>query len=249
MKLIVVSDPHLVAPGARLFGRDPLANLEACIESINRDHADADLVVFAGDLTDDGLSEAYRALADRVRALIPPWRLMMGNHDDRPAFLAAFPGTPVAGGFIQSSADLGTSRVILLDTLWPGHVAGRLCDARLGWLDRELAGAGDVLVVMHHPPLAIGLPALDETRLSDPDALLAVLRRHGNVRHIFAGHVHRLSHGSWHGIPVTTLRGTNHQSALTFTGPHAVSFETPAYAIVVDAGDGFTVHFQEFPAR
>lgn len=249
MKLILVSDTHLVAPGERLFGLDPLANVEACIESINRDHADADLVVFAGDLTDAGAAAAYEALAVRIGALVPPWRMTMGNHDDRSAFLAAFPDAPAENGFVQSSADFGATRVILLDTLWPGQVAGRLCEARLAWLDRELAGARDALVVVHHPPLAIGIPSLDETRLSDADALLAILRRHGNVRHLFAGHVHRLSHGHWHGIPCTTLRGTNHQSALKFSGPHEVSFESPAYAIVVAAPDGFAVHFQEFPAR
>src|SRR5690606_30621991 len=98
------------------------------------------------------------------------------------------------------------------------------CANRLAWLDRQLTGAEDAMVVMHHPPFEIGIPSLDETRLANAQDLLDILRRHGNVRHLFAGHVHRFIHGSWHGVPFTTLRSTNHQSALKFTGPHEVSF-------------------------
>lgn len=246
MKLILVSDPHLVVPGVTLFGRDPLANLAACIASINREHADADLVVFAGDITNDGEAEAYAAFAGLAGRLLPPFRIVPGNHDARAALLAACPDTPQADGFIQSSQDVGTTRLILLDTLWPGHVAGLLCDRRLAWLDRELASAGEALLVMHHPPCAIGIPSLDDSHLANPESLLRILRGHGNVRHIFAGHVHRLSHGSWHGIPFTTMRGTSHQSALKFSGPHEVSFEAPTYSVVLSGPDGIVVHSCEF---
>ena len=80
IKLIHVTDLHLVEPGERLFGLDPLAQLESCIDHINRNHPDTDLVVFSGDLTDDGAPSAYAALADRLTTLKPPFRLMLGNH-------------------------------------------------------------------------------------------------------------------------------------------------------------------------
>lgn len=246
MKLIVASDFHLVVPGVELFGSDPLKQVEALIAEINDKHADADLVIFCGDLTNDCEPPAYAGLAARIGDLAPPFRMMMGNHDDRDAFLHAFPDAYQEGGFIQSSLDIEGTRLILLDTLWPGNVPGVLCDKRLAWLDAQLASASDALIFMHHPPFAIGIPSLDDCRLTQPDQLLAVLKRHGNVRHIFAGHVHLLSHGSWHGIPFTTLRSTNHQSALQFTGPHAVSFEAPAYSIVLVDEQSVVVHTQEF---
>lgn len=248
-KIIQVSDLHLVRPGGMLHGSDPLARLEDCIADLNRHHGDADLVVFSGDLTDNGAPSAYAALAERLVMLKPPYRLMMGNHDDRTAFAGAFPNGLGDGGFVQSAADLGGWRVLLLDTHEPGHVEGRLCDARLGWLDAALAGARNALIFLHHPPLEIGIPSLDSSRLADAGRLLAVLRRHGNVRHLFAGHVHRLASGQCDGIPFATVRSTNHQSALAFTGPHRVSFEPPAYAVILAGEGGVTVHAQEFPCR
>lgn len=248
MKIILVSDPHLVAPGKTLFGMDPLRQLQGCIADINARHADADFVVFAGDLTNDGDGDAYAALVASLGALVPPHRLMAGNHDDRARLLAAFPDAEGDGGFIHCALDIGGKRVILLDTLWPGHVEGQLCEARLEWLDRQLDGVPDALVFLHHPPFPIGIASLDDCRLAAPERLLALLQRHGNVRHIFAGHVHRLSSGSWHGIPFSTVRGTSHQSALKFDGPHAVSFETPAYTVILDPEGALVVHTAEFAA-
>lgn len=249
MKIIQVSDLHLVEPGQFLFGSDPLRRVEECIEDLNRNHRDADLVIFSGDLTNDSEASAYAALADRLSALAAPYRLMMGNHDDRAAFAAAFPHVRLNDGFAQDAVDLSAWRVVLLDTLEPGHVEGRLCERRLAWLDGALQGARDALLFLHHPPFRIGIPSLDESRLADADRLRAVLRRHGNVRHIFAGHVHRVASGSWSGIPFSTVRGTNHQSALNFTGPHTVSFENPTYSIILVNDEGVVVHTHEWAVR
>lgn len=249
MKIIQVSDLHLVAPGDKLFGLDPLRRLEDCIADLNRNHADAELVVFSGDLTENGHAAAYTALAERLTALAAPFRFMVGNHDDRAAFRAAFPDAPMEGGFVQTYLDLPDGRIVLTDTLEPGRVEGRLCPARLEWLDTRLHGARDVLLFLHHPPFPIGIPSLDDSRLADAVALRTILARHGNVRHIFAGHVHRLAGGAWAGIPFSTARGTNHQSALRLSGPHEVSFEPPTYTVVLADEDGVVVHPHEFPCR
>lgn len=249
MKIIHVSDLHLAVPGVLLFGSDPLERLEDCIADLNRHHADADLVVFSGDLANDGEMAAYAALADRLKALIAPYRLILGNHDDRAAFRSFFPAGLDADGFAQSALDIDGWRLVLADTLEPGHVEGRLCEERLAWLDGALRDAANVLLFLHHPPVALGLEASDRSRLADAEALLAMLRRHGNVRHIFAGHVHRLAYGTWHGIPFATLRGTNQQSALAFTGPHRVSFEAPTYAVILIRDGVLAIHPHEFPIR
>ncbi|YBV94961.1 phosphodiesterase (plasmid) [Phyllobacteriaceae bacterium JZ32] len=249
MKIIQVSDLHLRIPGEKLLGIDPLARLEDCIADLNRNHADADLVVFSGDLANDGEPPAYAALAQRLAGLTAPFRLMLGNHDDRIAFRAAFPDAPVEEGFVQSAIDLPDGRIVLLDTLEPGHVEGRLCEARLAWLDAALADAQGALLFLHHPPFPIGVPSLDKWRLSDAERLRDILIRHNNVRHVFAGHVHRFAAGSWSGIPFVTVRATSLQSALRFSGPHEVSFEAPAYAVILADSENIIVHMHEFPCR
>ncbi|PIP00441.1 phosphodiesterase [Pleomorphomonas carboxyditropha] len=247
MKLIQVTDPHLRRRGELVCGLDPAANLEAAIADINRYHADADLVAITGDLSDDGSAASYRLLAETIGPLVPPSRLLLGNHDGRAAFSAVFPDAPAEDGFVQSATDVGNHRLLFLDTLDEGAVAGRLCEHRLAWLDNRLAEApASALVFMHHPPFDIGMPPLDGVKLADPRAFADVLRRHGNVRHIFAGHVHRLCSGTWNGIAFSTGRGTNHQTAPLFGAKDfAVGFDTPAYNVILVDGPDIVVHAQE----
>lgn len=252
MKLIQLSDLHLCEPGHSLHGRYPQRQLQAAIADINAHHLDASLVVISGDLSDDGSAASYDVLASALSELRVPWRVTLGNHDNRATFLARFPSLANTQGFVQSATDIGNHRILLLDSLHSGDVAGHLCDKRLAWLETQLREAQDkaVFLFLHHPPMPIGLPSLDAVRLSPEaaQALSQLCQRYGNVRHIAAGHVHRPASGCWQGIPFSTLRGTNHQSALRFAPGFEVSVEAPQYAIFWMATEGYTVHFHDFPS-
>lgn len=247
MKLIQITDLHLRGGGGLICGLDPAANLEKAVADINRNHPDADLVVVSGDLSDDGSPASYRLLSTILETLIPPVRLMLGNHDERAAFSAVFPNAPAEDGFVQSVHDIDGVRLVFLDTLDEGAVAGKLCERRLAWLDRRLGEApADAFIFMHHPPFDIAFPPLDAVKLADSQALADVLRRHGNVRNIFAGHVHRLCSGTWNGIAFNTGRGTNHQTAPLFGAKDfAPGFDTPAYNVILTNGANTIVHAQE----
>ncbi|MEO8683463.1 MAG: phosphodiesterase [Devosia sp.] len=249
MKLIQISDLHLVQQGDLLAGLDPLARLHACIADINAHHADADYVVITGDLSQTGEKGTYELLRQELDALVPHYVLTLGNHDRREVFLDLFPEQTDANGFAQRAVDLADGCVILLDTLNEGQDGGWLGDVRLAWLDQALASATDrpVYIFMHHPPMDIGMPVLDRIRLADADAFYAVLARHGNVRHVFAGHVHRLITGTHRGIGFSVLRSTNHQADLDFSPDRvANTHEAPLYAVILAGADGVVVHTRDF---
>eukprot|EP01035_Chromulina_nebulosa_P010326 gene10326-13881_t len=52
-KILQVTDCHLALPGEMVFDSDPHRKLQAAIGDINRNHADAALRVFTGDLGDN----------------------------------------------------------------------------------------------------------------------------------------------------------------------------------------------------
>ena len=142
MKLIQVTDLHFVPPGTRLLGLDPRARLEACIDDIHSRNGDAALCLFTGDLADRGDPAAYQALKETLARLRLPWRLLIGNHDDRTAFKAAFPDAPLdEQGFVQSVVSTETGDLILLDTHEPETGEGRYCEARQAWLRQQIVAA------------------------------------------------------------------------------------------------------------
>jgi 3',5'-cyclic AMP phosphodiesterase CpdA len=259
MKLIQISDLHFVPPGVRLFGIDPRARLEAAIADINAHHGDAELCLFTGDLADHGAPEAYDALRETLAALQTPYRLTIGNHDDRDNFLRAFPEAPCdAHGFVQSVVSNGAGDIVVLDTHEPGQVSGSFCAKRQAWLRARLAEAADrpVYIFMHHPPLDIGIPSMDRIGLVDKqgfaEAVSGAVAGSGagaaHIRHIFFGHVHRSMSGSWRGIPYASLRSLVHQVPLDFVAESPVphDYAPPAYNVILLDEEDMVVHHHEF---
>ncbi len=252
LEFIHLTDTHLVDPGHALYGTDPSWRLARAIEAIEAHHADASFVVVTGDLAHWGQPAAYGALADALGRLGMPVHLAIGNHDDRVAFRRAFPGTPVtAEGFVQYAFDAGGLRHIVLDTHEPGVSWGGFCEARAVWLADELARSAPrpVHLYIHHPPCAVGIPAMDRIALRDPRHLrAAVLAHRSRIRHLFFGHLHRPIAGSWMGIPLSSVRGTNHQVVLCLEDtPQARGCHEPPQFAVVRADDESTiVHLHDF---
>lgn len=256
-KFIIFTDLHMVPEGAAIIGLDPYRRLANGIAHVNRYHADADRVIFAGDLAHGADRPSYERLKTLLGELVPPAALMIGNHDRREVFLDVFAEAATdENGFVQQAIDFADCRAILLDTLfappydYPMSHAGRLCERRLAWLGRQLDEAGDrpALIFMHHPPHASGFAGIDMIRLINEDDFYALVKRHGNVRHIFAGHVHRTISGSSHGIPFSIFKSPVHQQPMPFDIPDAsLSVDEPAaYGIALVTEDGVLVHTEDY---
>lgn len=200
MHVILVSDLHLRDPELSTDAAAHAAQVGELLERAVARFPDPVYCVIAGDLADAGEPEAYAWLKRKLELLRCPTVPMLGNHDDRGAFRQVFGGEGTYEGFLQSTGTLGGLRLVFLDTLSPGSDAGELCQVRLDWLDRILADGGDACLFMHHPPCDIGDPVLDPIKLSNADDLAALLRRYGNVRQIFFGHIHRTIFLTWNGI-------------------------------------------------
>lgn len=252
MKIIQITDMHLVPEEREMHGVNPYGRLSACIDDIIENHADAELCIFTGDLAHKGEIGAYESLAKILKRLPMPYHLLVGNHDARENLLSVFPETATDEyGFIQSFVDLAEGRLIFIDTVESGEKFGGFCERRAEWLKAQLDASNDrpVFLFLHHPPFDIGIPNIDKMRLLKGDDLLAnTIKPFQNVRHIFFGHVHRPTAGSWHGIAFSSFRGTAHQVALTLEKtPQLVrSHEPPAYGVIFLNPQTTVVHFHDF---
>ena len=171
-----------------------------------------DLLLATGDIADNGDDEvSYRHYRDAIAGLPFPVWPAMGNHDSRAPFLAEFPETPTADGFIQYAIEDFPVRLLVLDTLEVGRHGGGFCEARAAWLGARLAEAPGrpTLIVLHHPPIATGLSWMTE----NPDAdwvvrLRGVVEKHSNIVAMVSGHLHRPIVTRWAGTLLAVCPST-----------------------------------------
>lgn len=256
-KIIIFTDLHMLPEGQTIIGLDPFQRLAAGLSHSIRMHPDADRLVITGDLTHYGDAASYARLRTLLADCPLPISLTIGNHDRREAFQAAFPeAARDEHGFVQETVDLPDVRLVILDTYIPvakgdpDYSKGRLCEQRLDWLDRQLseAGARPVLVFMHHPPHDTGFRGMDAIKLINGGDFYRIVERHGNVRHVFAGHVHRTIGGSHRGIPFSIFKSPLHQQPMPFDiNDTSSSVDEPgAYGIVVTTPQGLQVHTEDY---
>jgi 3',5'-cyclic AMP phosphodiesterase CpdA len=216
MKIIQLTDTHLMPRGVAANGVDPEAQLRAAVTDILAKHIDADLLVITGDLCNHGDPEAYELLREILAPVPFPVRLMLGNHDDRPAFVEVFPDHPCdANGHIQSYMDSDHGRLLFLDTHEAGVIGGIYGADRMAWLDAALNSAGPlpVTVFLHHPPIHDGIRHFRDISLHDDGKMLARLAAHpSGVRHVVFGHIHiPLSGTSSEGISYSSGQSSTHR--------------------------------------
>ncbi|MFE6995115.1 metallophosphoesterase [Microbacterium sp. NPDC057659] len=212
--IIHLSDPHLLAGGARhAGGADSEANLARTLQAVRRVHPAPSAIVVTGDLTDFGEPDAYR----RLRAALEPvatdlgcpivW--VAGNHDERPALRAELLDAAPTEDPITGVWDLDGLRLIALDSSVPGWHHGDLDAGQLEWLTEQLRTPArhGTLLALHHPPLPSHLPLFDILELRHQDEFAEVIGG-TDVRGILAGHLHYSSAGMFAGVPVNVASST-----------------------------------------
>ena len=222
MILVQITDMHVKASGVLYKEKvDTHAHMARAIDHILAFDPLPDAVVATGDLVDAGSAEEYAALETLTARLSMPVYRIPGNHDDRAAMCAAFPGhdyLPAAAETLDYVIDAHPIRIIGLDSLIPGEVGGIIRDTQCDWLDETLAAAPETptILMLHHPPAGSGVPWLDVIGLDNADRLGEVVARHGQIQRVLCGHDHRPIQTLWAGALTITGPSTAHQFVLTF---------------------------------
>ena len=239
MLICQISDLHVRPPGELAYRRvDTASFVRRCVAHILARRPLPDVVVVTGDLTDRGHPDEYRHLVALLAPLSMPFYVIPGNHDQRGALLAAFPGHRYlneGGAFLNYVVPLGELRLIGLDTVVPNEGGGLLCADRLSWLERQLDAhrSAPVVVLMHHPPFATGIAPMDRVGLRTERPLEPILRRHPRIERILCGHVHRTIFRSFGGTLATTCPSPAHQVVLDLMrdAPPEFVMEPPGYLL------------------
>lgn len=218
LRLAVVADIHHGPDVRTKRGGAALPLLRRALDEIVAWRPDA--VIDLGDRISDVDPEADRRHAAEVAALfeslgVPRFHLL-GNHDV--AHLSAADNAAVLGCPAgHASVIVGGWRLVLwqADTTYDRARGLRLAVGDLDWLQAELAGSAEPVVLFSHVPLGggsmIGNPYFEaQTRLAayetDAAAIRAALAGSGRVALCVAGHVHWNALHTLDGIPHVTVQ-------------------------------------------
>lgn len=213
-----------------------------------------DMLLATGDLVDRGDSESYRRLRNALDACPFPVWLCLGNHDERANFSRWYPEIPVADGFVQYEVQTPELRLLFLDTLEDGRHGGAFCEVRADWLKARLAEKPDTktLIVMHHPPVEVGIEWMN-THPDEPwvARVADAIRGHDQIVGIVCGHLHRPISVGWRGKTIAICASTAPQVALDLgpidpekpDGRPMIIADPPAFALHRWNGRDFVSHF------
>lgn len=207
-RIVQITDCHLFAdPALELCTVATWPRFLAVLKAIGHQVPDCDCLVVTGDTAHDEEAATYYA----VRQALGDWaervQIIPGNHDHRAALRSMFPQAGSQGGDrVTFQVRWADWQMIGLDSQLPGETPGRLGDAQLAWLRKQLATAPNIntLLFLHHPPISVNSPWLDAIGLQDAADFEQLLREHPQVRLICCGHVHQELAGSLAGATVLT---------------------------------------------
>jgi 3',5'-cyclic-AMP phosphodiesterase len=184
MVIAQLSDVHV---GAARF-REEL--LRTAIDEINA--AEPDLVVIAGDITDDGYPDQYPLAEQELAAIAAPHIVRVpGNHDARNVGYLLYEDTFGPRDSQQRFECAGLDVALVgVDSSKPDIDEGEIGREHYGWIEEGFAPDADLRVfVCHHHLMPVPGTGRERNQVLDAGDVLALLRR-GSVDLVLSGHRH-----------------------------------------------------------
>jgi 3',5'-cyclic AMP phosphodiesterase CpdA len=232
-------------------GRHRAELLHAAIEEVN--DARPDLVVVAGDITDDGYPDQYALAREELEALDCETVVYVpGNHDARNVGYVRFEETfGSRDSRLRLTAGAIDVALVAVDSSKPDVNEGEIGREHYGWIEEGFAGTADLRVfACHHHLMPIPGTGRERNQVLDAGDVLALLR-HCAVDLVLSGH----RHVPW----VWPVAGMLLVHSGTVSTMRTRGFPDPAYNLIrVDADRialelrvprGRTQSLGEFPRR
>ncbi len=164
--------------------------LRTAIEEVNR--AEPDLVVIAGDLTDDGYPDQYPLAARELAGLACPQIVSVpGNHDARNVgYLRYEEAFGARDSRLRLSCGGSEVALVAVDSSKPDLDEGEIGREHYGWIEEGFATEADLRIfVCHHHLVPVPGTGRERNQVLDAGDVLSLLRQCG-VDLVLSGHRH-----------------------------------------------------------
>lgn len=194
INIIQITDTHVFATDAgRLEGYATNQFFNQAIEKITSQNKQTDFIFLTGDISQDRSVESYEYAAARLNQLNVPVYWIVGNHDAASATVQSVfsryqnmhalqhLATPYWDFVALNTRREGTDN---------GYVEPDEMERFVARLNMVNKSQKQVAVIMHHHPVPVGTPLVDDCMLQDSEDLLKIVKGRSEIKLIICGHVH-----------------------------------------------------------
>lgn len=215
------------AKDGSLRGTVTYSSLVAVLANYRASDWQADIAVVTGDLIQDDSAGAYSHFRDLLSALEMPVLCVPGNHDVRDMMQDALAEPPF---HYCGTYERNHWLLVGIDSCVAERAGGFITASEFDRMDREIAAtdANNVLIYLHHPPVALGSKWLDAVGMDNGAEALARFAASGKVRLAIFGHVHQEFSAQHVGIQILATPSTCSQFAAG-REEFAIDNSPPAY--------------------
>lgn len=192
MRILQISDTHIFSDKHE-FASKNYSNIKMVVDFIksNIDAIKADFVIVTGDISHDGGVSSYETFIELMEGIPLPLYFFPGNHDN----IENLYNTCFKDGvnYDVKSFDNDKWRVISVDSVVENEDFGLVSKSEFANLEKEVISSGNknIAVFLHHHPIAVGTPIVDDCMLINAAEFLHFCQRL-KVRFIGSGHAHTL---------------------------------------------------------
>jgi Icc protein len=223
--------------------------LQAAMNEINQ--LDPDLVVIAGDVTDEGYPDQFAAAQERLENIECPRLVVVpGNHDARHVgYLHYERAFGPRDSRLRLTAGGVEVALVAVDSSKPDIDEGEIGREHYAWIEEGFRGPADLRIfVCHHHLMPIPGTGRERNQVLDAGDILSLLRQ-AEVSLVLSGHRHVPY--VWpvagmllvHSGTVSTLR----TRAFTYPASNLLRAETGRISVELRVPDGATQTLGEYP--
>lgn len=237
LRVLHLTDPHLFAgKDGSLRGTVTYESLSAVLRAYQTGTWRADIAVVTGDLVQDDSAGAYKHFRDLLSSLGLPVYCVPGNHDVRNLMQDALSAPPF---YYCETLEQDDWLIIGIDSCVSERAGGFVTDSEFARLDQAIAAsqAANVMICLHHPPVALGSKWLDSVGMDNGADALVKFASSGKVRLAVFGHVHQDFATQHAGIDIIATPSTCSQFAAG-SDDFAIDDNPPAYRRIELNSDG-----------
>lgn len=198
MRIFQITDLHIGEVDEQPFDVDVRENFLRTLDTIQQHPHD--LLIISGDLCyQDGDVAIYRWIKDQLDQRALPYKVIPGNHDDHCLMVQEFDLPSSYNDNYFFSLPHTEPPVVFLNS-GKGVLNPEQITSLKAYLEQT---ASSVCLFMHHPPIPMGVPYMDDNHaIQEAEPLLEVLTAHPYPITIFTGHYHVEKSVRWKNLDI-----------------------------------------------